>query len=169
MRLSARSPSPRNRTDSPESPTAPPERVVPRCHDGGMVDAGAMSETGEQSTRVEREVEWLVRQVLGDDPREALICHRILVEIYLPWLLRRAVGRARAEQRTWSGIARLLGRSRQAVQQRFDRAFGVADLLPPVLPGSGHGVTKEYLRFLADSRRMRDVADAERRGELVPW
>ena len=55
----------------------------------------------------------------GDDPREALIAVRKLLNDDVPWLERRAVQLARREWWDWPRISRLLLRSRQAVRQRF--------------------------------------------------
>jgi hypothetical protein len=55
----------------------------------------------------------------GDDPREALIAVRKLINDDLPLLERRAVHIARAELWSWVRISRLLLRSRQAVRERF--------------------------------------------------
>jgi hypothetical protein len=55
----------------------------------------------------------------GDDPREALIAVRKLINDDLPALERRAVELARRELWSWVRISRLLMRSRQSVRERF--------------------------------------------------
>ena len=62
----------------------------------------------------------------GDDPREALIAVRKLINDDVPWLERRAVDLARRERWDWARISRLLMRSRQAVRERF----GAFEALP---------------------------------------
>ena len=69
-----------------------------------------------------------VDRAAGDDPREALIGVRKLLDEDLPWLERRAVQRARLELWNWARISRLLARSRQAVRQRFE---GIESLPAP--------------------------------------
>ena len=58
----------------------------------------------------------------GDDPRQALIAVRKLINDDVPWLERRAIVLARRQSWDWARIARLLIRSRQAVRERF-RAY----------------------------------------------
>ncbi len=55
----------------------------------------------------------------SDDPREALIAIRKLINDDVPWLERRAVDLARRELWSWVRISRLLMRSRQSVRERF--------------------------------------------------
>lgn len=61
----------------------------------------------------------------GDDPREALIAVRKLINDDLPWLERWAVDVARRDMWSWARISRLLMRSRQGVRQRFGALDGV--------------------------------------------
>lgn len=75
--------------------------------------------------RWEREMQLLVREVLGWRTRPALAGLGMLNDLYLPWLERRLVLRARREGVSWTGIGRLLGRSRQAIRQRHDIAAHV--------------------------------------------
>ena len=67
----------------------------------------------------------IIEDLLGDDPRRALIAYRRLVADELPWIEQRAVGLALRDEWSWARIGRLLGRSRQAVRKRFDG-------LPPI-------------------------------------
>jgi hypothetical protein len=55
----------------------------------------------------------------GDDPRQALIAVRKLINEDIPMLERRAVCIARRELWSWVRISRLLMRSRQSVRERF--------------------------------------------------
>ena len=119
--------------------------------------------------RVEREVRWLVDGLLSGDGAMALACHRVLVERHLPWIQRRAVRRAR-RQLSWSGLGRILGVSRQAVQQRFggEDPDASADL-PPTIPGvtmTARHADRDWALFLADLDRRRRV---ESHDEAVPW
>ena len=68
---------------------------------------------------VRDELRRLVDEVLGDDPRTALVAYRDLADRQLPWVEQRVVALARREGLNWAQIARQLGRSRQAVQRRF--------------------------------------------------
>ena len=65
----------------------------------------------------------LIDDLLSDDPRAALIAYRRLAVDELPWLEQRVVALARREGWAWAPIARLLGRTRQSVHQRFHRAM----------------------------------------------
>jgi hypothetical protein len=62
----------------------------------------------------------IVEDLLGDDARRALIAYHRLVGDELPWIEQRVVGLARRDGWSWARIGRLLGRSRQAVQKRFE-------------------------------------------------
>jgi hypothetical protein len=94
----------------------------------------------------------------GDDPREALIAVRKLLNDDVPWLERRAVQLARREWWDWPRISRLLLRSRQAVRQRF---AGVEhDAIPDFVTDD------PYVKLQVEAEKMlqrwRD-ADARRR------
>lgn len=60
-----------------------------------------------------------IDEALIGPPHEALIAVRMLIDDDLTWLQRHAVGRERRSGYTWAEIGRLLGRSRQAVRERF--------------------------------------------------
>lgn len=62
----------------------------------------------------------------SDDPRQALIAVRKLINDDVPWLERRAIDLARRELWDWARIARLLMRSRQAVRERFKAFEGLS-------------------------------------------
>jgi hypothetical protein len=62
----------------------------------------------------------IIDDVLGDDPRAALIACARLTDDELPWLEQRVVALARREGWNWATIGRLLRRTRQTVRQRFD-------------------------------------------------
>ena len=77
----------------------------------------------------------LIRRAGGSDPRLALAAVRVL-QREVEWLLVRAVRLARQEGYDWGRIGRLLGVSRQAARQRFERlAPTVGGPLPPHLRG----------------------------------
>lgn len=61
----------------------------------------------------------MIDDILGEDPRAALIALRELSDHHIPWLEQRVVVLARRERWAWARIARLRGRSRQHVHQRF--------------------------------------------------
>lgn len=118
---------------------------------------------------VEREIAYLLREIFGGSPNRGLYAHRLLVTLYVPWLARLLVHRARRRGTSWAGIGRILGISRQAVQKRFDRKAAMADLLPPTLPAKTTGPDREYRDLLVRLRHLREHADACATGELVPW
>ena len=122
-----------------------------------------------QPTVVEREIAFLLREMFHASANRGLYAHRLLVSRYLPWLARLLVHRARARGTSWAGIGRVLGISRQAVQKRFDHDGSLADALPPTLPMRTEGVDREYRELVNRLRLLREHADAQARGELVPW
>jgi len=69
-----------------------------------------------------RDIHNLVEDILGDDPRRALIAFRRLRDFELPWIEQRVVALARRNEWKWATIARLLGCTRQNVSQRFGSA-----------------------------------------------
>ena len=116
--------------------------------------------------RVDREMWALLRDVVGWRTGPALVGVALLADVYLPWVERRLVLRARREGISWTGIGRLLGRSRQAVQERHHRVVDAGDLLPPALPRSYVDIDRrDRAEVLADLRRMRE-ADAD---DVVAW
>lgn len=120
-------------------------------------------------TRVEREVVQLTIDLLGPRPGLAMSSLRLLVEDYLPWLERRSVHRARDAGMSWAGIARLLGITRQAVQQRFTVPVSMTDVIPPP---ELRRPDAEGVRRRDDAQQRRRVADADSAGSeggLVPW
>lgn len=64
----------------------------------------------------------IIDDLLGDDPRLALIACARLTNDEIPWLEQRAVSLARRNGWNWAKIGRLLRRTRQSVRQRFDNA-----------------------------------------------
>ncbi|MGA9276141.1 hypothetical protein [Ilumatobacter sp.] len=119
---------------------------------------------------VEGEVLSLVREMLQGGTRPALASLRLLNEVYLPWLERRLVHRARREGCSWTGIGRLLGRSRQAIQQRHAVPVPVGELLPPTIPATLDEVESDARHDLVvELRRRRDADSADASGDLVPW
>lgn len=111
---------------------------------------------------------------LAGDVQTALIAVRRLLDTELPWLERHVVGRARRSGYSWARIARLLGRSRQAVQHRF-RDHDDAWCPPPAEPGDLARRTNREARRELDAVRLRsryreELArwDADG-GDVVPW
>lgn len=127
---------------------------------------GAVGETA----RADQTMLGLWFTVLTGRPAAALVAYRRLVDDYLPWVERRLVHRARRSGSSWAGLGRLLGRSRQAVQQRHDRTWTIAALAPPGPPPSAD-VTERRLADaeLADRRRRAAADDADQHGGLVAW
>lgn len=69
-----------------------------------------------------RDLTSLIDDLLSDHPRTALIAYRRLTVDELPWLELRVVALARRQGWGWATIARLLGRTRQSVHERFHSA-----------------------------------------------
>jgi hypothetical protein len=69
---------------------------------------------------VEAELVHAAREAVSDDAASALRGIRAL-QRDLPWWEERAVVLARQQRWSWARIARLLGRSRQAVWERYGR------------------------------------------------
>ena len=80
------------------------------------------------------DVQELLADAGGPNPRLALASVKALAD-ELDWLLVRAVHLARAEHYDWARIGRLLGVSRQAARQRFERLAPLVDPLPPHVRG----------------------------------
>lgn len=146
------------------------------------MDIPALQTTGDTETleqlsellesaraRVEREIVQLTIDALGARPGVALGSMRLLVDEYLPWLERRSVHRARQQGTSWAGIARLLGRSRQSIHERFVRTVSVSEVLPPPPLGSSERDASERRDATRQRRRMADADGAELDGGLVPW
>lgn len=113
-------------------------------------------------------------EALVGDARTALIAVRRLLEVELPWLERHVVGRARRDGYSWARIARLLGRSRQAVQQRFrdhDESWR------PPAPEAGdlarrtnRAARREIDAALLRSRYREDLDRWDASGDdVIPW
>ena len=86
----------------------------------------------------------MIDDILGQDPRAALIAMRELNDHHVPWLEQRVVSLARRERWTWARIARLRGRSRQHVHQRFKT-------ITPTLP---HDPMADHRRWELESIRV---------------
>lgn len=107
-------------------------------------------------TRLHRQLD----EALADDPATALIAvHRLRTD-ELPWIEHRAVVRARHAGWSWARIGRLLGCSRQAVQQKYAGAPPRVAPLPPVGPGAA--TERALARQLHE---IRETAD----GDPVGW
>jgi hypothetical protein len=61
----------------------------------------------------------LLDDVLGQDPRRALIAYRQLADEHLPWLELRVVALAKREGWSLARMGRLLGHSRQTMHRKF--------------------------------------------------
>ena len=108
----------------------------------------------------------LVRDAGGPDPRLALASVKALTD-ELDWLLVRAVRLARDDGYEWGRIGRLLGVSRQAASQRFERLAPKVGPTPPHTrgrtPWERHAV--EVAESGADARRRREFDH----GDPVFW
>ncbi|MCU1387693.1 MAG: hypothetical protein JWL72_1031 [Ilumatobacteraceae bacterium] len=95
----------------------------------------------------------IIDDVLGDDPRTALLAYHRLTAHELPWLEQRVVMHARANDWNWATIGRLLGRTRQSMRQRFD---GATLALRPDPHLQKHRQESAYRRIAEDVRRSYD-------------
>lgn len=86
----------------------------------------------------------------------------------LRWLEDRAVRFARAEGYSWAQIGRLLGRSRQAVRQRFGAIDGTPQPLPLGPRNDEERVMAYWYESTACTRRRREFLDIDP-SETVPW
>ena len=117
----------------------------------------------------ERELHRLIDEMLGDDPRRALLAYRRLTDDHLAWLERRAVLAARRRGDSWMTIGRLLGRSRQSMQQRFARRFAVDELRPvPRQLSAGEAQEQRVLQILRD-REHGSAVNREDDDDVVAW
>jgi hypothetical protein len=110
--------------------------------------------------RVRRLLDGLPDDALGDDPRQALVAARRLQDELLPWVEARAVLVARRNDWNWARIGRLLGKTRQAIRQRY------ATRLPQrVTDGTMSPFDREYFKMLDDLRRRREF-DGD---DVIAW
>ena len=109
-----------------------------------------------------------IELALGGDPRMSVVAVRRLGAENLQWLEDRAVRFARVEGYSWAQIGRLLGRSRQAVRQRFGDIDGTAQPLPLGPRNDEERVMAGWYRSTADTRRHREFLDTDP-SDAVPW
>ncbi|MCU1393737.1 MAG: hypothetical protein JWM34_2165 [Ilumatobacteraceae bacterium] len=102
---------------------------------------------------VRDQLKTLIDEVLDDDPRTALIAYRRLVDDEIPWIEQRVVALARRENWNWATIARLLGRTRQSVHERFRKA-AIAHRPDPHL--AKHQYERSFRQITEDIRRRDD-------------
>ncbi len=108
---------------------------------------------------VRKDLDRIIDDVLGDDPRAALIACARLTDDELPWLEQRVVALARREGWSWASIDRLLRRTRQSVRQRFNGAQ-LAARRDPYL---------EYNRQEAEFTRVKASFERQRDDDPVAW
>ena len=108
----------------------------------------------------------MIDDVLGQDPRRALIAFHELNDTQMPWLEQRVVALAGRDDWSWARIARLLGRSRQDVHRR----------LRTIVPALPHDPCADYRRWEIETERWRtgrmpDVTAAAMKpeDEAIPW
>ncbi len=119
---------------------------------------------------VESELQQLVKDVLGGDARRALVAYRRLTVEYLPWIERRAVLAGRRQRYSWAAIGKLLGRSRQSVQERFGKVFNVGELAPPTAAlVESDRAARYYTARRREAARDAAVDRADARGSLAGW
>jgi len=113
-----------------------------------------------------REMRQMIADAQGTDPRLALASVKALAT-ETDWLLVRAVRLARAQGYDWGKIGRLLGVSRQAARQRFER---LSPLVGPTMPHTRgrtpwerHAI--ELVESKVDLRRRREFES----GDAVFW
>jgi hypothetical protein len=110
-----------------------------------------------------------VDQILGDDPRLALIALRQLLDEDVPWLERSAIRTARREGYEWARIGRLLGRTRQAIRQRYASVDGTHEPLRFEPIDEGARLMAVIRQGRADRLRKQELADWEATTDVVPW
>lgn len=150
----------------------------PRPGDDGLPNADEIAPRVSHPARmfvvmdIRDELHELVDDVVGDDPRRALMAYRRLSGDELGWLEQRVVALARRNEWSWGRIARILGRSRQSVHRRF---ASLGSQLPRRVPRVSFdilGNERERERMWAEQRRQREyerqleTVDAN---DLVPW
>lgn len=111
-----------------------------------------------------------VDEMLAEDPRVALFAIRRMLDEEIPWLEQRAVRLARAHGKPWATIGRALGRSRQAVQQRYGELEQRWSPIPHRRPPLADQMERERRSSLADIAARRELAARDAAGEdVVPW
>lgn len=111
-----------------------------------------------------------VDEMLAEDPRIALFAIRRMLDEEIPWLEQRAVRMARADGKAWATIARALGRSRQAVQQRYGKLEQQWSPIPRRRPPLADQIDREGRRALADNAARRRQALSEAAGDdVIAW
>ena len=105
--------------------------------------------------------------MLDDDPRLAQIAMRKFVEQDVPWLERATVRLARREGYSSARMARLLGRSRQTVRERFKGIDGTWEPLDfqPV----DHATKMMRYRQVVAAKQAEREFEQWAGGEAVPW
>lgn len=160
------------REDSPRGPEHVPPTLATMAPEVREAFR-ALSEAIGPNTTADREMLELWFTVITATPTAALQAYSTLTERYLPWTERRLVQRARQRGSSWSAIGRMLGRSRQAVQQRHDRSVSLDELLPPSPPRSTRRLDEigpsDIAQARADHARQLDADEAERHGGVVAW
>jgi hypothetical protein len=112
----------------------------------------------------------MIDDLLGNDPRAALVALPELRDEQVPWLEARAVALARRERWSWAKIGRVLQRSRQ----QLNRQYRV------IVPTVAHDHLRERNGEVLHQRRvLAEIAEGQRRGrrqydeptdaEAVPW
>ena len=123
----------------------------------------------DDSARTDRTMLDLRFTILTGRPAAALGAYRVLVDDYLPWVERRLVHRARRSGSSWAGLGRLLGRSRQAAQQRHNE-WTITDLSPPAPQRSRDEIEQRAIEAESgDLRRRRAADDAGDHDSLIAW
>jgi hypothetical protein len=114
------------------------------------------------------EIRQHLEQALGGDPRRSVVAVRQLGSDDLRWLEERAVRFARAEGYSWAHIGRLLGKSRQAVRQRFVGIDGTVQPLPRRPMADDERTMSTWNAALAGARRRREFLELDP-SHVVPW
>ena len=115
-------------------------------------------------------LKFLFSDAVGSNPRLALVAVRALAD-ETDWLLVRAVRLARADGYNWAQIGRLLGVSRQAAKERFDRLEGEVGPVTPFTPPHRRGRSEwqqseqDFFETIADLRRRREFES----GDAMFW
>ena len=114
---------------------------------------------------IARRLHLIIDDMLGQDPRRALIAHRELKDEHLPWLEQRIVALAKRDGWSYGRMARLLGVSRQHLHRRFST-------LRPATPVDHRAEQQALERMIVRMRRhggLRSGGGDDPDEDVVPW
>jgi hypothetical protein len=110
-----------------------------------------------------------IEQALTEEPREALVALRRLLDEDIPWIERTVIRRARAHGYDWARVGRLLRRSRQAVRKRYGRFDATYESIDFDQSHASADPTAEYWRELAAIKRQERFEEWAASDDVVGW